>query len=418
MVNYSKIKASTQEHLDIEDITDDLVIMKTGWVTLVMTTTAINFDILSEAEQDATIYAYGALLNSLSFPLEILIRSKKADITSYFQSLTEAERKQTNPDLKRQIQKYQDFIQSTVQQKTVLDKKFYLIIKFSPLELGFKGVKGAKPTKAKSKASLISDAKIALLPKRDHLIKQMSRLGLNARQLTTQELIELFYDIYNPAPLGTQRVILDSQSYTTPLVEPAVEVPVPAPSRPEAFQTGGTSGQETIPRTGGSQEPEVQLASPSGPEAVRAGGQIPPAPQSAPMSSNQIPDTNLRPVPPQSAPPVTTQTSLNQQPITATMPASGFAVQDTGGQSPGNVPQAQFQMTQGQTPPPTFTGQSPHQPVTGQVPQSGQATSQTEALQKLQEATARAAGFVNSTRQVNQQTSLASPGGQEGEERF
>ena len=64
MVNYSKIKASTQEHLDVEDITDDLVIMKTGWVALVMTTTAINFDILSEAEQDATIYAYGALFLS------------------------------------------------------------------------------------------------------------------------------------------------------------------------------------------------------------------------------------------------------------------------------------------------------------------------------------------------------------------
>src|SRR5579872_3259164 len=126
--------ASTQEHLDIDDIMDDLVVLKTGWVALVMTTTAVNFDLLSEAEQDATIYAYGAFLNSLSFPLEVLVRSKKADITSYFQSLEEAEASIPNPDLKRQIQKYKDFIQSTVQQKTVLDKKFYLIINYSPLE--------------------------------------------------------------------------------------------------------------------------------------------------------------------------------------------------------------------------------------------------------------------------------------------
>src|SRR3989339_844215 len=127
MVNYSKIKASTQEHLDIEDITDDLVIMKTGWVALVMTTTAINFDILSEAEQDATIYAYGALLNSLTFPVQVLIRSKRADITAYYQHLVEAESNQSNPDLKVQIRKYREFVQSTVQQKTILDKRFYIV---------------------------------------------------------------------------------------------------------------------------------------------------------------------------------------------------------------------------------------------------------------------------------------------------
>ena len=224
-----KAKASTQEHLDIDDIVDDLVLLKTGWVACVMSTTAVNFDLLSEAEQDATIYAFGAFLNSLSFPLEILIRSKKADITSYFQSLEEAEVAQPNPDIKRQIQKYKDFIQSTVQQKTVLDKKFYFIINFSPVELGLKGGLSGKKAGAGSKSQLLTDAKTALAPKRDHIIKQTSRLGLTTKQLTTQELIELFYDIYNPAPTGTQRVLLDTDAYTTPLVEPAVEVPIPAP---------------------------------------------------------------------------------------------------------------------------------------------------------------------------------------------
>src|SRR3990167_1795093 len=221
-----KPKASTQEHLDIDDITDDLVILKTGWVALVMTTTAVNFDLLSEAEQDATIYAYGAFLNSLSFPVETLIRKKKADITSYFHTLEEAEASQPNPDLKRQIQKYEDFLQSIVQQKTVLDKKFYLIVNYSPIEGIIKGSKKGTVTK---KAALLESAKAALAPKRDHLIKQMARLGLSARQLTTQELIELFYDIYNPAPTGTQRILLDTSSYTTPIVEPAVEIPSPAP---------------------------------------------------------------------------------------------------------------------------------------------------------------------------------------------
>ena len=229
MATAAKIKASTQEHLDIDDVIEDLVLLKTGWVALVISTTAVNFDLLSEAEQDATIYAYGALLNSLTFPIQILIRTKKADITSYFQSLSEAEQTQPNPDLKRQIQKYEDFIQATVQQKTVLEKEFYLVINFSPLELGLRSATFKKPQTKKSKIQLVTDAKSALFPKRDHLVKQLARLGLTARQLTTQELIELFYDIYNPAPTGTQRIILDTASYTTPMVKPALEVPSPAP---------------------------------------------------------------------------------------------------------------------------------------------------------------------------------------------
>lgn len=237
-----KPRASTQEHLDIEDIIDDLVILKTGWVALVMMTTAVNFDLLSEAEQDATIYAYGAFLNSLSFPVETLIRSKKADITAYFQSLEEAEASQPNPDLKRQIQKYEDFIQATVQQKTVLDKKFYLIVNYSSLESGFKSFGRGSAASAKSKAQLLEGARTALAPKRDHVIKQTARLGLVTRQLTTQELIELFYDIYNPAPTGTQRVLLDNASYTTPIVEPAVENPAPAPVEAVPGSRGGAAG--------------------------------------------------------------------------------------------------------------------------------------------------------------------------------
>lgn len=218
-------KASTQEHLDIEDILEDLVILKSGWISMVLSTSSVNFDLLSETEQDATIYAYAAFLNSLTFPLQVLIRSKKADISSYFQHLEDAEASQSNPDIKMQIKKYKEFISSIVSQKTVLDKEFYLIINFSPLEMGFKGLAKANIANSKNKTQLLSGAKASLAPKRDHITKQMGRIGLNVKQLTTQELIELFYDIYNPAPTGTQRVILDTQSYTTPIVEPAVEIP-------------------------------------------------------------------------------------------------------------------------------------------------------------------------------------------------
>jgi len=233
--NLPKPKASTQEHLDIEDIVDDLVIFKTGWVALVMSVTALNFDLLSEAEQDATIYAYAAFLNSLTFPLQVLVRSKRADITSYFASLAEAERTQPNPDLKRQIQKYEDFLQSIVHEKSILDKRFYLIINYSPLELKLGG--GRDVTSSKGKTQLVSSARTTLFPRRDHIYKQMARVGLTARQLSTKELIELYYDIYNPAPTETQRVILDTTSYTTPIVEPAVEVPSPEKTQSSSLPT-------------------------------------------------------------------------------------------------------------------------------------------------------------------------------------
>jgi len=219
------INSTTQEHLDILDIKNNLVVLKNGSVTAVLQTTAVNFDLLSETEQDTTIYAYAAFLNSLTFPLQVLIRSKKADISSYFQHLEDAEASQLNPDIKAQIKKYKEFISSIVSEKTVLDKEFYLIINFSPLEMGFRGLAKASAANSKNTKQLLSGAKASLAPKRDHIIKQMGRIGLNVKQLTTQELIELFYDIYNPAPTGTQRVILDTQSYTTPIVEPAVEIP-------------------------------------------------------------------------------------------------------------------------------------------------------------------------------------------------
>ena len=296
----TKTKASTQQHLDFDDMTDDLIIFKTGWVALVMTTTAVNFDLLSEAEQDATIYAYGAFLNSLTFPVQILIRSKKADITAYFNSLAEAEKAQPNPDLKRQIQKYEDFIQSVVQQKAVLDKKFYLIDN---------GFIGALSNKA------------ALFPKRDHIIKQMARLGLTTRQLTTKELIELFYDIYNPAPTGTQRVILDTSSYTVPIVEPAVEVPTPAPTSQSAEPGQDDSSiqippvlpttiEESLPATRPFTKPDITE------EELRP---------VAPLSQEK-PSETLNMQIPQSPTPLENQplinTIPNQQPVSAPLPTA------------------------------------------------------------------------------------------------
>ena len=169
------IRASTQEHLDIEDIRDDIIIFKDGSCCLLLQTSAVNFGLLSETEQDATIYAYAGLLNSLSFPVQIVVRSQKKDVTNYINLLKIEEQKQQNQKLANQMKLYRQFVETTVKENKVLDKKFYIVIPFSTLELGATNVKALLPTKPKHlpfpKDYILERAKNALLPKKDHLVR-------------------------------------------------------------------------------------------------------------------------------------------------------------------------------------------------------------------------------------------------------
>lgn len=195
------IRASTQQFTEIEDITNDIVMFVDGSCAIILTVSAVNFGLLSEKEQEAIIYAYAGILNSLSFPIQILVRSKHKDITAYLNLLAEREREQKNPKLAKSIHGYRGFIESTVKEKEVLDKKFYVIIPFSHLELGvstsvlFGNKRSGLPY---PKEYIIEKALIVLTPKRDHLIRLLARLGLRAQQLTTEQLVLLFFSLYNP----------------------------------------------------------------------------------------------------------------------------------------------------------------------------------------------------------------------------
>ncbi len=196
------IKGSTQEHLEIADIRDDLVLLKDGSVALVIRVSAVNFGLLSENEQEAIIYAYAGLLNSLNFAIQIVIRSQKKDISHYVSLLDLEEKKQTNPLLAEQIKKYKEFIGQTVKENNVLDKKFYIVVPFSSLELGVSSAAGGLLKRGKKLLPLPADiiiekAKVALVPKRDHILRQLGRLALRAKQVSTAGLIELFYETYN-----------------------------------------------------------------------------------------------------------------------------------------------------------------------------------------------------------------------------
>lgn len=196
------ITSTTQEHLPIADITNDIVIYKDGGAAIVLESTSLNFGLLSEKEQVAVISAYAAMINSLSFSVQILVRTQRKDISSYIKYLdTEAE-KLKHPLLIKLMSDYRKFIMDSVKKKNVLGKRFYMILYLSPLELGL-GKSIAALTKRSgplpfTKSFVVKKAKITLYPRRDHLIRQAGRLGLKFRQYTTAELINLYYSIYNP----------------------------------------------------------------------------------------------------------------------------------------------------------------------------------------------------------------------------
>lgn len=214
MANVTPIQAPSQKHLIVADIAEDIVLTKDGGAALVLRSTALNFSLLSEKEQEAVTISYAALLNSLSFPIQILVRSQKKDITAYLAYLDEQEKLQTNTQLKTLMNAYKTFVGQIVKKRNVLEKEFYIIIPFSSLELGVTprgfanivtpfSMPSQKTHKLPfSKDYVIKKAKTVLYPKRDHLIRQAGRLGLKMDQLTTEELATLLYKIYNPKDHG------------------------------------------------------------------------------------------------------------------------------------------------------------------------------------------------------------------------
>lgn len=219
---------TTQVFLDIHDITNDLLIMKDGTTSLIISVDAMNFGLLAEQEQDAIMYAYAGLLNSLNYPIQIVINSQTKDVTAYLRLLEEKEAETLSPIMQGRIHEYRTFVANLIHERNVLDKKFYVVIPASALELGLVSaasvMPGAKPAAIENieRSVIIEKATNLLHPKRDHIIGQFARIGLFSRQLTTQEIIQLFYVKYNPEAAEGQH-IAESNSYSTPLVRAQIQ---------------------------------------------------------------------------------------------------------------------------------------------------------------------------------------------------
>ncbi len=212
MAKTAQHKGSSQKFTEIQDIGQDIVTFTNGQAVVVIEVQATNFSLLSNQEQDARIFAYASLLNSLSFPIQILIRNKRIDVSSYVSLLEEEAKKTQNEQLSSYIGAYKDFVQELVKVNTVLDKKFYVIIPYSYLEKGVSGATSQMKKDSKQKTTFLKDAQASLRTKADSLHAQLARLNLRAKTLDKEELIKLFYDVYNPE-VATPHMTPDTKNF-------------------------------------------------------------------------------------------------------------------------------------------------------------------------------------------------------------
>lgn len=259
---------NTKDFVPVKLIKNDMVVLADGSIVVVIQTSAVNFDLLSENEQLAIIGSFAALLNSLSFSIQIVIRSKKLDISHYLNSLKIAEKKLNNPLLQMMMQRYRAFVEAIIRDNEVLDKQFFVVLAVSPAELGV--VSSMDSEKNFPKAINI------LGPRRDHIIKQLSRIGLKSTQLDDERLIKLFYDIYND---------VDKISLTDVQANPANATAANAPSK---FEHGTAQSQFAKPAPASTpQAPPPDQTPAAIVSQAKASTPVPPPAQKQPSTDRQ-----------------------------------------------------------------------------------------------------------------------------------
>jgi type IV secretory pathway VirB4 component len=221
----ARTNKSTQSTLLISEIKDGVVVMRDGSLRAVVLGSAINFDLMSTAEQESVEYSYQSFLNSLHFPVQIVIKSQKIDLTSYLEKLQGLRGEQSNDLLGALMDDYIANIKALVEEVNIMDKQFYVVVPYFP------------PSVISQNANLVTGVKAAFTPTPEitvseeefHKSKQelsqrialvssgMSQMGIRAIALGTQELVDLYYMWYNPEVAANQKLI-DVAQLATPVV--------------------------------------------------------------------------------------------------------------------------------------------------------------------------------------------------------
>ncbi|MEK7553551.1 MAG: hypothetical protein AAB504_02625, partial [Patescibacteria group bacterium] len=197
---------ATQQFVDIAEIKNGTVILKNGGLRRVLMVSGINFDLKSEEEQNIILYAFQNFLNTLDFSMQFVIHSRKMNIDAYIENLKKRGEQEENELLKNQISEYMEFIKSFVEQNAVMAKTFFAVVPYDPIQISgaasdlLSGLKFWEKKKDKNKKDEGEEQKLIQLNQRtEQVISGLNQIGLRAVALNNEELIELFYNYYNPA---------------------------------------------------------------------------------------------------------------------------------------------------------------------------------------------------------------------------
>lgn len=221
---------STQNMLQFAEIRDGIIIMHDGTFRSVVMVKSINFDLMSQQEQEAVEFSFQGFLNSLYFPIQIFIRSQKIDLRPYLERLEKIRTEHDNMLLAALMEDYIVYMSDLAQQTNIMDKKFYVVIPFEPKQDVQKALTNSKNFltgivelfNTKEDHIVINEgdlekAKTELRNRVQAVLSGLMQCGVQSIPLDTQELIELLYDTYNP-DTATRQQIKDFDNLTADFI--------------------------------------------------------------------------------------------------------------------------------------------------------------------------------------------------------
>lgn len=210
---------ATQQFVPIERIRDGIITLKSGELRAILITSSLNIALKSDDEQSAILLQFQNLLNSLEFPIQMFAESRRLNIKPYLDLLEDRETKVTEDLLKIQIHEYIGFIKKFAEETNIMTKHFFIVIPYLPISaatpggvsslLGFGGG-SSQPTAAEEQA--FDASRIQLEQRISTVVQGLSRFGVRAQKLGTEEAVELFYKLFNPGEQDRSAPVLPNQS--------------------------------------------------------------------------------------------------------------------------------------------------------------------------------------------------------------
>ena len=197
---------ATQEFVPIKEVRDGVVILKDGSMRAIVLASSVNFSLKSDDERQAIVTQFQDFLNSLDFPVEICIQSRRLDIRPYIALLEEQYKKQLNDLMKIQTREYIEFVKKFTETTSIMTKSFFVVVPYDPAIIGAGGSSGvggifqkkSGAEQAKAKEATFEENRTQLEERVSVVEQGLVRSGIRVVRLGTEEVIELFYKVFNP----------------------------------------------------------------------------------------------------------------------------------------------------------------------------------------------------------------------------